>query len=127
MSKRNDGGFRYATMEIAAACRERIAHHEERLAFWREEQSRAEEELRQHGIELREHPVTGGMQLRALLDPGRQSRVEECRGKVRQHEWDANGYRAYLAGVAHMPTGEMVTLDAEDIVYFGLVVERESA
>lgn len=105
--------------EVAAAAGKKAEHHRSRWQFWQAEIDKADRDLREKGVEMREMPVTGGQRIQPMFDPQRVARVEECRGKINEHEKKALEYEAYVRFLELQGTG-LVELDVDDITYFGL-------
>jgi hypothetical protein len=119
MSLRDKIQFSYTGHVLAQACAGRRAHHEGRREFWAAELEAAKAAFREAGVEFREHQVTGGTRLSAVMDPERQRRLDECQGKVTEHQQKTEEYDRWYRGF-QANQGPHFTLDPEDIAYFGL-------
>ena len=119
--------FDFTVAQIGVACVSRLMHHEERLGVWCDALALAESDLRERGVEFRDQQVSGGARVDVILDPNRQRRVEECRGKVREHEHCLEGYRVTLLGLAQQNPDATYPCTVDDIVWLGLVEEEKSS
>lgn len=121
MAGRQEWKFRFTAKEVAEAVHRKVVHHASRLEFWQGEAELAEVKMRSEGIKLTAQPVTGGHRLQALIDPTIGQRMEECRSKIQEHERKREEYAAYLrAAQIAVEQGELLTVDVDDIRFFGL-------
>ena len=131
---RNDWKFQYSRSVVLAAALQKRAHHEERLAVWRDELVAADAKLRSEGLKFREQAasayasssqtLTGlDRRLEATLDPDLNRKVVEAHNKVAHHERVAAEYTDWAIilgfGAVHVADAP-ITLDYEDIKFFGL-------
>jgi len=113
--------FLFDAKSVAEAAHRKVLHHSARMEFWKGEYELAEGKMRSEGIKLTEQPVTGGHRLQALIDPTIQQRMEECRGKIAEHERKRDDYGAYLrAAQIAAERGETLEVSVDDIRFFGL-------
>jgi hypothetical protein len=119
MSLRNKLEFSYRGMALAEACGKRRDHHQERLAFWQSELEAAREAFKGAAVTFEDYPVTGGVRTQAVIDPGKQRRLDECQGKVTGHRDKAEEYDRWARGFT-ANADAVFALDPEDIAYFGL-------
>ena len=119
MSLRDKLQFDYAGETLAVACEKKRDHHESRQAFWAAELVTAKEAFKGAGVEFREYPVTGGTRMDAVIDPARQARLNECQGKVAEHQKKREEYDRWARGFRANADSHFV-LDPDDIAYFGL-------
>lgn len=111
--------FQYRGDQVLAAAVKKLGYHQDRLKSWQEESLKADKDLRATGLEFREMAITGGARVDAVLDPQKQSRLNECRSKVTEHKTASEGYERW-ARVLTANQDQLLELDIDDATYFGL-------
>ena len=111
---------------------QKLAHHRERVKHYEDEFNRAENDLKMNGVsfvpnlasvseDISSYLPSSSMQPK--MDQDKVDKVNECRGKLREHRDAVCGYQMYLnafrvAFVLNME--EIIELRAEDVQYFGI-------
>lgn len=124
MMERNRGRFDwlfpFPVVEIRAACVEKVVYHKDRHAYWSSEAEEIELKLRTDGIDIRERQVTGGNRFDVVLDGELSERLGEARNKRDHHERLRDEYLAYYAGLYNMDGNQTLSLNYDDIAWFGM-------
>ncbi len=120
MSLRSKLEFDYTGETLAVACEKKRDHHESRQTFWAAEMETAREAFKGAAVQFQDYPVTGGgVRTQAVIDPGKQRRLDECTGKVDEHRKQREEYDRWARGFRANADSHFA-LDPDDIAYFGL-------
>lgn len=118
--KRREWTFTYVATEIASAAARKSEHHRAREDWWTQERAKADL-LVQDSAEVRAVPQTGGDRPEVVIDPTASARWSECDRKIKEHREKAAGYEVFVSVMGDQDDSEAYELDAEDVLYFGLV------
>lgn len=117
--KRIDHTFEFKAGDIAAAARERVNHHRERLLYWEAELDRSIATVKETAsIVVREFDVTGGKRVDLAIDFGdgaARRRMEEAQRKIEQHRADAERFEAEALLYGSQDRARRYELDADDV------------
>lgn len=120
MSKREEWTFLYTRQQVCDAAKAQEAYHQQRLDYWRAEEERADAELRS-SVEFREHQVTGGEQIRVVLDPEKQEYLNTAKHKAAGHRTKWEDYARWVVALSgRVNGGKDLELTFADLQYFGL-------
>lgn len=120
MSRRDDWVFTYEANVLMDSAKQQADYHRERHQFWNREESAAEADLKAKGLTLRDFAVTGGARIEAVVDQSIGNRYYEAKRKREDHEHRLAEYERWMRALAGVTTRTELTLDIEDVAFFGL-------
>lgn len=123
---RNDWVMICSVEQVQAGAQKKLDYHHARLKIWSEELKLAEIALKESGMTFEDAAVTGGHNVRAVIDQTKSERYGECKRKCAKHQASVEEYERWLRALEYVDAevkaviGPCLSLSITDVQFFGL-------
>ena len=105
--------------QVKGGAKMKAEHHREREQFWADELVKAEADLKASTVTFEDAAVTGGHDVRTVIDPSKSARYGECKRKKAKHQESLEEYERWIRALEYVHDTDL-ELEISDVEFFGL-------
>lgn len=123
---RHDWKFNHkVSVVLEQGAQAKVKHHQERFDFWLVKKQEVMARIKESGIDVKESlagaeysNIARGFQAQVVIDATMQRDLNECTGKIQEHNAKLNEYQSWAYVLANQPQDSMLELDHDDYLFF---------